>query len=30
MENLTTTYVKIVLLEAMIIVLLWVFGRVYA
>jgi hypothetical protein len=30
MENLTTAYVKIVLLEAMIIVLLWVFGRVYA
>jgi hypothetical protein len=30
MEDLTTAYVKIVVLEAVIIVLLWAFGRVYA
>ena len=30
MENLTAAYVKIVVLEALIIVLLWAFGRVYA
>jgi hypothetical protein len=30
MEDLSAAYVKIVVLEAVIIVLLWVFGRVYA
>jgi hypothetical protein len=30
MENLTATYVKIMLLEAAIIVGLWLFGRVYS
>jgi hypothetical protein len=30
MEDLTAAYVKIVVLEAVIIVLLWAFGRVYA
>jgi hypothetical protein len=30
MEDLTAAYVKIVLLEALIVVLLWAFGRVYA
>jgi hypothetical protein len=30
MEDLTAAYVKIVALEAAIIVLLWAFGRVYA
>jgi hypothetical protein len=30
MEDLTAAYVKIVVLEALIIVLLWAFGRVYA
>jgi hypothetical protein len=30
MEDLTTAYVKIVVLEAVIIVLLWAFGWVYA
>ena len=30
MEDLTTAYVKIVVLEAVIIVLLWMVGRVYA
>jgi hypothetical protein len=30
MENLTATYVKIMLLEAAIIVGLWLFGRAYS
>jgi hypothetical protein len=30
MEDLTAAYVKIVVLEALIILLLWAFGRVYA
>jgi hypothetical protein len=30
MENLNAAYVKIVVLEALIVVLLWAFGRVYA
>ena len=30
MEDLTAAYLKIVVLEALIIVLLWAFGRVYA
>ena len=30
MENLTATYVKIMLIEAAIIVGLWLFGRVYS
>ncbi len=30
MENLTAAYVKIVVLEAVIIVLLWAFGHLYA
>jgi hypothetical protein len=30
MENLTTTYVRIMLLEALIIIALWWFGRAYA
>jgi hypothetical protein len=30
MEDLTSAYVKIVVLEAVIIVLLWAFGRIYA
>jgi hypothetical protein len=30
MEDLTAAYLKIVVLEAVIIVLLWAFGRVYA
>jgi hypothetical protein len=30
MEDLTAAYVKIVALEAVIIVLLWALGRVYA
>jgi hypothetical protein len=30
MEDLTAAYVKIVVIEAVIIVFLWAFGRVYA
>jgi hypothetical protein len=30
MEDLTAAYVKIVVLEVVIVVLLWAFGRVYA
>lgn len=30
MENLTNTYVKIVLLEVVLIVALWWFGRAYS
>jgi hypothetical protein len=30
MEDLTATYVKIVVLETVIVILLWAFGRVYA
>jgi hypothetical protein len=30
MENLTAAYVKIVVLEVLIVVLLWMIGRVYA
>jgi hypothetical protein len=30
MENLTGTYVKIMLLEAVIVVALWWFGRAYS
>jgi hypothetical protein len=30
MENLTAAYVKIIVLEALIVVLLWAFGRLYA
>jgi hypothetical protein len=29
-EDLTAAYVKIVVLEVLIVVLLWAFGRVYA
>lgn len=30
MEDLTAAYVKIVVIEVVIVVLLWTFGRVYA